>query len=347
MQTRQIHTDFMRGICIILVVVIHLIFAFASDISLSVMHRLCIPQYVILIGYNMNYSLDKPYAKTVLKTLSKMIYVFFVTIIITQLVFDNNKINITQAITTIYNGTASGIMNLPIWFVPFYISLFLVNYSIIKLVKVISDIIARTFSKENYYNYALLFVFGIILSIIGINYNGNNMYYIKHALICSLFVPVGFFSYKANNLIDEFYNKADKKKKLIMTILLSIVFLLSLALFIIISIFDKRIDILPLLFNTMPGFYISSILGYIVLFFISKILCQIKFISIFTNLIAYLGKRSLWICCLHQPVQVIILPLFNNLLGKLTPNSAIDIFYKVIITMISAIIFSYVFEREK
>ena len=346
MEKRLRYIDFEKGICALIVVYIHITHIYMRNTELNFLHRLCIPQFALLAGYNLCHKENVNTIKTILFTLSKMIYIYFISIIVTQLIFQKN-IDLDSAIIIVITGGVVPFYNIPIWYVPHYMSLFIISLLVIKMNNIISQIVEKNFNKKNYISYEFLLIISILLAYIGFVYNGENYFYIKQSLIMVPFTMIGFVINKSESTLKKYLEGIDKNRKRFIYLLSIIIIIVLLVLFIFLTLSDGNVDIWPFFFFFYLKFYITSISGGILLFVVSKILCGISILDIFTKFIGYIGKKSIYICCLSQPVQIVIINHYNDFFKKLNEESIYTILFKIIIIVIVTIIFSYLFEREQ
>ena len=345
MKTRLRYIDFEKGICILLVIYIHLTFAYNRIPELWFLHRLCIPQFALLAGYNMAYVEKRNTIQTILSVLGRMISIYFIALVLTQ-ICAKKLINMEEIINTMISGGVLPYSNLPIWYVPHYMSLFPICFLVVKLNYLISTVVEKYFNKKDYFSYEFLIFASIILALIGFAYEGEIYYYVKQSLILSPFVILGFIINKIDTKVLNAY-ELDNKRKITINIILATIFVVSLVIFIVATLYGGQVDILPLIFGDRILFYLSTMCGGICLFIASKFLCSIMFFDALTCVMAYIGRKSLYLCCFTLPIQEIVFKRIGPYMTNIKEASAIDIFIKMLVSVVAAIAFSYVFERDK
>ena len=344
MKDRIRYIDFEKGILILIVLYIHLTFQYNRVIELSMLHRLCIPQFALIAGYNIGFALNKPMSKVLLKTISKMFFIYFISLIFTQIIFTNN-FNLREALTIMMTGGVIINFNIPIWYVPHYISLFIISFSLVKVASIISSVENKINSK-NRFSYIFLIIMSIALSILGFNYAGENYFFIKQSLILIPLTVLGFIIYKLDLKCRDMEENLDEVRKGVLYTVILITFIVCAIIFIITSIVDEKIDLFPFIFNSKILFYVSTITGGIALFILCKMITKVIFFDFLTNIISYIGKKSIYICCLHQPLQIVFLPFYKSLYEKFAEGSFISVLIQIIISVYVSIVVSYVFERD-
>lgn len=345
MKTRLRYIDFEKGICVLLVIYIHLTFIYNRIPELWFLHRLCIPQFALLAGYNMAYVEKRNTLQTILSVLGRMISIYFITLVFTQLCA-KKPINMDEIINTMISGQSLFYANIPVWYVPHYMSLFLICFLVIKLNYLISLLVEKYYCKKDYVSYEFLIFASIVLALLGFAYEGENYYYVKQSLILSPITMLGYIINKVDTQVLNAY-ELDNKRKMTINIILAFTFFVSLIVFIAATLYGGTVDILPLIFGDRILFYLSTMCGGISLFIASKFLCSIMFFDALTRIMSYIGRKSLYLCCFTIPIQEIVFKRLAPHMSNIKEGSASDIFIKMFVSVVASIAFSYVFERDK
>ena len=354
------YIDFYRGLAIIFVVLIHITGEKYDILSQSIFHRLAVPQFVIITGFLLNLYKDRPYFNYLTKHLKDIIYIYFVSLIISYLSF-NKEFNIIILFAHIIDGTHPVDINLPLYYIPFYISLFTISWSLIKISSFFYNILSKHLKGKFYYKYIILLILSLIIALIGYNIKSTTVvlpFYYKHSMILQIFAVFGYVLYDIDKKIDYIFFKANKiflksknmiNNKHIFKILI-IIFTISWFTFLIISAIEGRVDVYNLEFKNIFLFYLSSILGSVVLFMLSKIICNYIADSFLVRIINIYGKYSIYICVIHMCIVSIIdylkfkYPLLSYIMNN---NYYIGVTIQCIILCSLSSIFGSIFKRTK
>ena len=345
MTVRKQYIDLEKTILIINVLIIHLIFIYGDSSFLRVLHRLCIPQFALLCGYNINFNINKPFFKTWLKTISFIFFIYFWSLLFTYIVFENSC-DIRGTIKLMLSGYFHPKYNMPIWYAPYYISLWTIAVLLLKFVNLVSIYIGRLLVKEKYFSYELLIIFSIICASIGFSYVGNNAYFIKQALVTMPHVFIGYVLFRLDGLYDKTIKKYNFKEKILLSSFILLIVLILSYIFYDLSNNGGTVDIALFIIENISNFYITTIIGGLCLFVICKFICSIKFIEPFIQVVSYIGSKSMYICCFHQITQAIVFDYYKDLLNSYN-GSSLYLVLSISLTIITTIVLSFAFEREK
>lgn len=360
-QTRLQFLDFMRGIAILNVLLIHQGFTVLDSFTLAICHRICIPVFIFVTGYTIGFSHDKPYIENLIKKISYTVHLFFIYLALTYLVVDKN-IPIVQIFENLLSGSYQEPKNAALWYLPFYISLYFIMWSEIKFIKLIYDLVLKRLDNLNVTFY---YISLIIISVI-IAYQGNainifeegifagNPFFIKHAMMMQPFAMLGYIIHCLNdnqNILGDSTPQIFRTYKMIISIVAKfLIFIISFILFVVLSKTFGIIDIRPLLYVGLPSFYISTICALIFLYMLSKYICIGLGNFILVRYVSYCGKRSVHICAVHLLVLSFInnyLKFVPNLLNLVNDNILYKLILQTIILSLISIFISYAIEREK
>ncbi len=360
-QTRLEFLDFMRGIAILNVLLIHQGFTVLDNFTLAICHRLCIPVFVFVTGYTVGFSQDKPYIENLIKKVSYGVHLFFVYLILTYLVVDNG-IPMTQIFDNLLSGNYPEIKNAALWYLPFYISLYFVLWTEIKFIKLIYDLVLK---RLNNLSTTFYYISLIIISVI-VAYQGNainifeenifmgNPFFVKHAFIMQPFAVLGYIMYCVGNEQKELGDNTVKISKMHKVIILSlikfVIFLISFLLFVNLSKKYGIIDVRPMVWTSLPSFYFSTICAVIFLYMLSKYICILLGDFILVKYVAYCGKRSIHICAIHLLVLSFMtnyLKFIPNLYSLVSEMQLQKLILQTIVLSLISIFISYAIEREK
>ncbi|MBR1453591.1 MAG: hypothetical protein IJ593_02990 [Lachnospiraceae bacterium] len=383
-KTRLQFIDFMKGVAIFNVLVIHLYLSKEDVFFQSIMHRLCIPVFVFVTGYTMGFIEDRPYVETILKKLSYVIKLFFIFSLLTYIA-NNNSINIIEVFKNTLYGKVSlvgNFANAALWYFPFYISLFFVIFTTIKLTKLFYDKFLRKLGGwPQIFYYVVLVIVSICLSMsakkldvgAGVSVE-NNPFFINHALVMQFLAIVGYIVFNIENKIKKIIDEkkiindeiiSDMKvkqvvmklneKTFIITGLLQVLRYLLVGVVIYYFIhFTKRyglIDILGFLWSNNFELYLSCTFACLSLYFVSKIICDLFGNFFLFRYIAYMGKRALFICGIHAFFFKISLDYYEKNFPEIYTMFKEDdiltaVFASIVLSVISVLL-SFAIEREK
>ena len=370
------HLDFMKGIAIFLVIVIHLYVEKSNIFIQSLMHRICIPSFVFVTGYNFGFIEDRPYISTTLKKLSYIIQMLgiyiFLTYMCTPKIF--TTFDVVRNVLTGDIVNLGGAINVGIWYLPFYVSLFFIVFTMIKIAKALYDNVLLKYGKWDKITYYIILV--IVSLIIGFAKDQFNtdFYYLNHAVIMQPFAIFGYLIYHLEKYInDKIHNENETREetynikngkinianikntisnitKKSLPIIKFVIFIVSTILYVSLSRAYGLIDIFGRLWTNQIELYISCAFAIISVYLFSKYICDLISSFILVKFVSYMGKRSLHICSIHTLLFTFSQEYYNNLLRVL--NVSIDktiirlILHATILTIIS-IVLSYIIEREK
>ena len=153
--------------------------------------------------------------------------------------------------------------------------------------------------------------------------------------------------YRLDGLFDNYIKNINSKEKLIIYIFLVLILIIASIIFYDLSKIGGTVDIAPFIIENIPNFYITSILGGLSLFVICKLICSIYVINLITSIISYIGQKSMYICCFHQITQYVVFEYYAPFLNNYNGNMFLSLFLKISITIITTIVMSYIFEKEK
>ena len=360
-QRRLQHIDFMRGIAIFNVVFIHLGLSTLDVSVLSICYRICIPVFIFVTGYTIGFSQNKPYISNLIKKISYMIHMLFIYQLITYLCVDRT-IPMYDIFSNILSGKVQEIKNIAMWYLPFYVSLYFIIWTEVKLIKLIYDLIFDRLGKFNkLIYYVLLTIVSVIIAYQGFNLNisegtmfASNPFYIKQAMITQVFAILGYLVFCLEKTIDDIETKIDTKQIdkyiLFKTIFKIVILVISFVLFIFMSRKYGLIDILPMIWDGPISFYVSVTCALIFVYMTSKLICKVIGNFFLINFVSFCGKRSIHICALHLLVMIFIenyLKFVPHLLVLPKDKLLIELFIRTIVLMIMSIFISFAIENEK
>ena len=370
--------DFMKGIAIFNILLIHL-YASKQDVFFqSIIHRLGIPVFVFVTGYAMGYLENRPYVSTIVKKLSYILQMLFIFLLLSCLV-GGKTINTISVFTDILHGeiaNTGNFVNMALWYLPFYISLFLILFTMIKLLKCFYEYVLKKYGGWNILIYFIMLIF-VSLAVsriydrsknISFNSYEQNPFYIYNAVVMQFIAVVGYIVFHIENKINEIIKKCLNPenddsiiiKKIneknipiqqIISVLFLILFIVSTHLFIHFSKKYGMIDVLPLFWSNNKELYISCILTCISIYCFSKIICNLFGNFILVRYISYMGKRSLLICCIHCILITIATTyyetLFPSVSNALKQYEILRTIFTAVILSVISVILSWTIEREK
>ena len=370
------YIDAIKGFSVICVVIIHIIGIDKGITLLLFTHRFAIPVFVFITGFLAALYIDKSYIEILSKRLNKMYKLYFIYMCLTYLLIFKS-IPLEEIFLHIISGTINENYNLALWYAPFYISLCIVFFAIIKFSQTLSNIYGKLFENKEAFYYIIIFIFSIILSMIGMKITiVKNYYYIKHTLIMIPFATFGYLIKKicdysfdiinknkdtfndrvlaktkiencGNNHTGDPYNKFIRDTYNIKIFIIKLLLLLIIFVVFIKSTFASGyIDIFYLRFQNIMLFYISTLSATLFLFLFFYILEPfIKHIFIY-GILSHLGKESIHICFLHLLLYPLIGTIVNNfsfISELINNNQSIEKYIYVAILLFISFICSQIF----
>ena len=360
-QTRLKHLDFMRGIAILNVLIIHQGLATLGFPAFNILYRLCIPVFVFVTGLTIVYSIDRPYIENLLKKISYMVNMTFIYLVIIYLIYDKT-IPLMTIFTDLLSGKVPEDKNAAMWYFPFYIGLYFVVWSEIKFVKMMYELVLKKlcgFSKVWYY--ILLAIVSVVIIFVGQNLNVdldytsvNNPFFIKNALVMQGFAVSGHIvsciSQNTDEIKNIFKNFLPKFADLGYEITKIFILIISTILFFKLAQKYGFVDVRPLIYQSVQSFYISTMCGLISLYLLSKYICDIFNNFFVVNYICYCGRRSLHICGLHLVLIIFLqkyLVYIQTIFAMTNGHALIQLIVQSVVLSLISIFISYAIEREK
>lgn len=303
--------DLYKGILILLVLIGHIS---QNKYVNTFIYSFHMPAFFFISGYL--YKTKQRFVKQKFKSIM-IPYFFFAIITYLYWVYIERKLrNQTQNIFEtginilfMRGGNAEYIYNIALWFLPCLFFTEIIYYSI------------RNFIKNEKKCNIFLIVFSILITYV--------FTFIKteYRFIFSLdtvLITIGFYAlgnlFKTTKILSK---KSDKKQNFIIGIAVSLIFL------VIISNITGRYDLNNLIINNALGLWLCACLGIMLIYMISKL---------FNNpWIEWLGKNSIIILVLHEPIKRIILFVISKVV-----NIPIDVFRENPIGIILTTVVMYI-----
>lgn len=309
--------DIAKGLGIILVVIGHVSINNMLNTWIFSFHM---PLFFVISGYlnscNKKYVSNKKYIVQKFKRLLIPYFIFSNLSYIYWIMIERNirgdNISVTRPFINIFiamGGSDNYIFNAVMWFLP---CLF------------ITEVIFYYISKKNNKNrvVVLLIISSIIGYLISCYINTRIIWCIDIMFTSLVFYGIGYYGFYNKLLINDTYN--NKKEYYLLLII-------SFLLLTIISQLNGRIDMNNNILQNYFMFYIAALTGVFFIFLISnKIKC---------NWLSYLGKNSLIIMLLHEPLKRIVLKIIE-LVTRININILRDNIFLIIIC--SALIISLI-----
>lgn len=317
--------DISKGIGIILVLMGHV-----SKIKIinNIIFSFHMPLFFMISGY-----LYKNKEKFVKNKFKKILIPYFLFSIVSFLYWfiierhiRSQSINPLYAFSNIFfarGGSDNYIFNVVLWFLP---CLF--------ITETIFWILENKFPKKR---------IGIIVflsSIIGFIYPKVIEFRLPFC-IDIFFTSIVFYyiGYIFKNYIELKTKEKIKNKE-------NIIILIGICLTIFLAIIENGANMDNLRFTYYTVFYIAATVGTYTVYLFSNKLCKFKISSI----IEWIGKNSLYIMCIHEPIKRIVIALYSKLIKQngdiIRQNFLQVIIITLIVTIISAIM-SYFINKLK
>lgn len=206
-------------------------------------------------------------------------------------------------------GDQNYIFNVVMWFLPcLFITEIIFNFLYTKI-------------KVKYKQFILLLII-MIFSILGFIYPNvasiRLPFCVDIVLTSIVFYYIGLLFRNKENYINNKIRKNTKTQ-----LFLLIIFLIFT---IILSNIEKGINLNNILYDSFTLLYITAILGFLVIYIISN---KIKF-----KLLNYLGKESLYIMCLHEPIKRAELTIFSKIINVEVDALRQNILFSIINTIV-------------
>ena len=282
MNNRTTWIDISKGIGIILVIIGHTSIPNFLTILIFSFHM---PLFFVISGFLFNKKkyLDN-FSNFIYKKSSTLLWPFYTFSLLTILInYTNSSLIINnENLTNLILGNDS--LNTPLWFLTALFS-----------VELLFFIALKYFKNSNY-----LLVIGLIITIGFINsifFKLSFFFNLHIAFIALLFFTIGWLLKKYDYI--RFINEISIKY---------ILFISLLMIFIVFS--NERIDMYSMTFGNIIYFIIGSILGSILIIFISLKVSNKHFISQF---LSFFGKHSLPLLAIHTIIPKLTKNIFLNL----------------------------------
>ncbi len=314
MEKRIEWIDIAKGIGIILVVIGHIS---QNKIISNFIYSFHMPLFFILSGF-----LYKPKEKYVRKKAKTILIPYIVFAIISYIYWffiernmreqDVNPINAFLNIFICQAGDENYVFNVVLWFLP---CLF--------IVEIVFNLLYNKVNKNKYMMPIIIF----LMTIIGYLYSKLSLIRLPFTIDISL-TAIGFYyigfcfnKYKDKVLI----SKLISNKKIKIAILI-----ISFIIVAVISQFVGGIDMNKIKYNSYISTYIIAIIGSILIILLSQIINKNKVLQ-------WLGKNSLIIMCIHEPIKRGIIgigEIFLKISSDIIRNSILGIIVSTIIIFI-------------
>lgn len=273
--------DIAKGIGIIIIVIGHI---FRDPVFITITYSFVLPLFIVISGY-----LYKDRKNFVLYYTRKYLLIWFLHLLLTvvyfAIVYQPNFSEIISTFSDHFYGPR-GRLNNPIWYLPF-ITLALMFYSLVD----------KLLSKLEYKSWIKGVIALICLVIFSLKiFEGEYFWVFNVSLLSFLYLFIGE---QANIVIK---NAKDKYASLVtnglLLISIGVIAMFSLILISLINSFQYNIvlNFGAMNYGNFLLYFISSVLGVLLVLSFSVVLSKIKIID---KLLAYIGIISIHILCIH------------------------------------------------
>lgn len=318
---RDLTIDVAKGIGIFLVVLAH---TTGNDFTHKFIYLFHMPLFFLLAGMTINHSIKKQpkdfiytkIKKIIIPSLFFCIISFIYWFIIERKVRNQMNISVINNFLNIFLGRAYEqhySYNVAMWFLPCLFTSELISYFVLK------------YSKNNFIRFivsAIIFILGYVLCC----HKLTLVFAIETAFIAQFFIIIGF-------LFKTFLaNRLNKITKLLFLIVSVFSILLSL-------LFKNNIAMLGHNYGNLILFTLGALGGSYIVYSSAKI-------AINSSVLTYLGRNSIVILGLHEPIKRVVIKLFSiifNITVEYARNN-----YALIITILILILFVpiiYIFNK--
>lgn len=308
-KSRITWVDIAKGIGILLVLMGHI--SHNQHIS-SFIYCFHMPLFFIISGYLYN---DKEhYIRKKIKSIL-IPYLFLAIISFVYWYFiernlrnqGNNPLDVFLNIWLARGGNDNYIFNVALWFLPCLLTVEIAFHFLIKKVK----------------NIKILSVFMLALSIIGYIYAKLNLVRLPFCIdIAFTAIVFYFFGYLWRRNGETYFEKLKLSKRSIY-----IIILLCFSITAILSQLIGNIDMNNLQYPLYPLLYILPIIATFMVYLISLVIKENKILQ-------YLGRNTLIIMGVHEPIKRVLIEVINRLLNIQTEILRTNIFGIVFVTII-------------
>lgn len=309
---RDLTIDVAKGIGIFLVVLAH---TTGNDFTHKFIYLFHMPLFFLLAGMTINYSIKQQPKEFIYKKIKKIIipYLFFCIIsfiywlIIERKVRNQMNISVINNFLNIFLGRAYEqyySYNVAMWFLPCLFTSELISYFILK------------YTKNNFMRFIVSTII-LILGYVLCCHKLTLVFALETAFIAQFFIIIGF-------LFKTFLtNRFNKITKLLFIIVSVFSILLSL-------LFKNNIAMLGHTYGNLLLFTSGALGGSYIVYFLAKIAKN-------NRILIFLGRNSIVILGLHEPIKRVIIKLFS-IISNTTVEYARDN-YALIITILILILF--------
>lgn len=325
LKSRNNFIDILKGLLMILVIIGHFSFFEYESRTITLIYSFHMPAFFIIAGYLSHINENNTIKGIITKRFKSTIIPYYLFYFISFIIMDADALgNYNMSLKYMFNGIGNPdfAVNLPLWFLTLYF-LATTIYEILDLTTIRISIVLSNKNKninKSKTKEILFILFISILAFISFIYcrilKGPRLIYnFETSLLMLVFMYVGrVFKYLYNNYKDKissyFFSNKKTTKYYISNILL---FIIILIIWYILSMKNLRLDLNARNIRNLHLTYINGILGTILLMYVAYILSLLPIVK---NLLAFLGKISLYILAFHIPGNLITYYVFYEYMPK-------------------------------
>ena len=323
--------DIEKALLMILVIIGHFNFFEYEARTITLIYSFHMPAFFIIAGYLSHITENDTITNILNKRFKTTIIPYYIFYFISFVIMDANSLgNYNLSLKYMFNGIGNPdfAVNLPLWF----LTLYFVATTIFEILDLTSIRISKTLSvnhsffNKKYIKNIILLLFVSLLSFVSFIYcrilKGPRLIYnFETAMLVLVFIYIGKISrYFLNSLkniiiINYFQNKNKKKIYYLINILL---FIIIFIIWYNLSMKNLRLDLNARNIRHIHLTYINGVLGTILLMYITYLFSLMPIIK---DILAYLGRISLYILAFHIPGNLITYFVLYDYMPKIIKDN--------------------------
>lgn len=349
MDNRNKYLDIQKGLLMILVIIGHLACFEYESRTITLIYSFHMPAFLIICGILTIVSIENGYFDLINKKIKSILIPYFFLYFLSFIILGGFQFNnYIKSFSLIFTGIGDPnySINLPLWFLTYYFVASVI-FNIIYLALLKSSKFLKI--KNNLIFEIVFLLIIVLLSYISFYYcriiKGPRLYYNIETAILSL--PFVYFGHLIRIVYKNYFERINnfyKNNKILLTAIILILLVLIFIVWYKYSLINMRLDLNARNIRQYHLTLINGILGYLLFSVFTFIIYKIKIIN---DLIAYIGRLSIYILCFHVPlatyIELIIKPLMPNfIISKLNDVNMIYILYNVITQLVFSILLYYI-----